>query len=638
MADKGRLQTVLAAAAAAVICGGAALFGVGFYRHAPREIPSAEIVHRQAQLPEVTMQGGKAEDKKEEESSSSDSSREDSRPDDSVQADVQTVSETSSSYAEKPDREVRTVTWEYEDEQTPSPEIVTAPADADTPVKTVEDGTKADREYFTTSIRDGEKVEDSTYFFTVTHLVPELEVVRCDVELDGAVLTGDAGRLELKEGENRVRVSCTYKDSKGRVYRAFRDYTLILESAQAAIFTDLTDCTVYYDAFTFYAECDEGLEVRLNGVVVEGGRDYNVTLGEGENMIRLSSGKNELNFSVTYIPVKALDIVTDLTDCAVYGETLGFGAQAVGGKAPKLMVQVNGVAVKGSGGAYTAVLNEGENLIRLLAKDGTDSIERSFRVTRLPEYDEALQPYIESISLTDNMTVKGSTYTLTLTAADHNGERIYSGGIELSCGGEIFSRSWEDVMCTGYLLHLHQGENSICIKLTDHEGRQSEFWYTLFSEGAQQGEETGRIAISCRADVVGLGLLCEDADYPVLEGESGFDTVERFLNEHGYEVQYKGGGSSRYLCRISAQGGFAAAYLTDEASAYLENSGIAVRNDGDPDSLGEFDYTSGSGWIYSRNGKKPSYAMSSAVFDDGDIVELMFSLDLGNDIRGGADE
>ena len=63
-----------------------------------------------------------------------------------------------------------------------------------------------------------------------------------------------------------------------------------------------------------------------------------------------------------------------------------------------------------------------------------------------------------------------------------------------------------------------------------------------------------------------------------------------------------------------------------------------MRNDGDPDSLGEFDYTSGSGWIYSRNGKKPSYAMSSAVFDDGDIVELMFSLDLGNDIRGGADE
>ena len=100
MADKGRLQTVLAAAAAAVICGGAALFGVGFYRHAPREIPSAEIVHRQAQLPEVTMQGGKAEDKKEEYSSSSDSSREESRPDDSVQADVQTMSETSSSYAE----------------------------------------------------------------------------------------------------------------------------------------------------------------------------------------------------------------------------------------------------------------------------------------------------------------------------------------------------------------------------------------------------------------------------------------------------------------------------------------------------------------------------------------------------------
>ena len=267
MAERSSMRNVLTAAAAAVICGGAALFGVRFYLDAPRAIPSAEVVHRSAQLPEVTARGGSDNPESREDSSSSESSRDESSKSDSPpdSTAVTAVYESSSSQSDEPRRDTVTYEYTYEEETDPSPKIVTAPADADVPVKTVEDGTKADREYFTTSIRDGEKVADSTYFFTVTHLVPELELLRCDVELDGEVLTGDAGRLELKEGVNSVRISCTYKDSKSKVYRAFRDYTVILESRRAAILTDLTDCTVYSEDFEFYAECDDPLEVRLNG-------------------------------------------------------------------------------------------------------------------------------------------------------------------------------------------------------------------------------------------------------------------------------------------------------------------------------------------------------------------------------------
>jgi hypothetical protein len=38
--------------------------------------------------------------------------------------------------------------------------------------------------------------------------------------------------------------------------------------------------------------------------------------------------------------------------------------------------------------------------------------------------------------------------------------------------------------------------------------------------------------------------------------------------------------------------------------------------------------------MYSRNGKKPAYAMTSAVFADGERIELVFSLDMGNDLGG----
>ena len=518
-----------------------------------------------------------------------------------------------------------------QEETQAAPTVTQARPDAGTPSPVIGDGREAEREYFTTSIKDGETVSESTYFFTITQLAEDLETVRCDVELNGSVLTGYAGKCRLKEGANAIRVSCTYKDGKNKVYRAFRDYTVYLESKESAIVTDLTDRDVYEESLTFKAECDDGLEVYLNGSPVSGSGSYTVTLSEGENMIRLTSGRRELDFSVTYIPLRELDIITDLDDCTVYGDTLTFTAQAAGGNSPKLTVQLNGKALRGSG-EYTAQLEEGTNTIRLLAKDGADKAEKSFTVTALPDMDEDSLPRLEEIDITDNMTVKGSVYSLTLKAADRDGNRIYSGHIQVACGGAECGHRWEDGTGTGYLLKLHPGDNSVYIRLTDDIGRQSEYFYNIFCESADVGEEVGRISILVRADVIGLGVLCEDSDFPVLEGETGFDTVVRFLEEHGFEVSSRGSDSSRYLARISKAGCFAGGGLTEEALAYLERAGISPDGISDTDSLGEFDYTPGSGWLYCRGGKKPSYAMSAAVFADGDDIELRFSLDFGNDV------
>ena len=75
-------------------------------------------------------------------------------------------------------------------------------------------------------------------------------------------------------------------------------------------------------------------------------------------------------------------------------------------------------------------------------------------------------------------------------------------------------------------------------------------------------------------------------------------------------------------------------YWTDKAKEYLGGAGVVPNGSRDDDSLGEFGYAAGSGWMYSRNGKKPAYAMTSAVFADGEKIALVFSLDLGNDMGG----
>ncbi|MBO4867598.1 MAG: hypothetical protein J5582_13735 [Ruminococcus sp.] len=637
---KSRKSIIASAAAALMLTAGAVSFAVGFYRNAPREDTSVGIEHREAMLPEISAEGLLAENsstpEKEDTSSDKDeSSSPESTPD--TEDNSRPAYDENSGQANT-DTSAAVIRTEYSQEDT-SPDdsrvptsIIQAADDVAAPAKTTPDGREADREYFTTSIVNGETVADSTYFFTVTHLIQNLENIRCDVEVNSSLMTGFAGRVHLREGANTIRVSCTYKDADNKVYRAFRDYTVYLSSSAAEIVTDLSDCEVYDPEFTFTARCDDGLEVRLNGRLIAGENSFTVTLSDGENMIKLTSGDTSLEFSVTYIPVRTLAIITDLCDCTVYTDSITFNAKAVGGNNPKLSVLVKGKALRGSD-TFTASLNEGDNTIRLFAWDGSDKTELTFIVTSLSGIDESRLPHLESISLSDNTSVKGSAYTLTLKAADCDGVRIYSDNIQVICGGEVPCK-WEDLTCTCYILKLRGGENTVTVKLRDRVGRQSEFCYNINCETAEVGEEVGRIQISVSADLIGLGTLCSSDSFPVLEGETGFDTMVRFLEENGFEVSYRGSSSSRYLARISMAGRFAGAELTDAAKAYLAGAGVVPNGTRDDDSLGEFDYASGSGWMYSRNGKKPAYAMTSAVFADGEKVELVFSLDLGNDIGG----
>ena len=54
-----------------------------------------------------------------------------------------------------------------------------------------------------------------------------------------------------------------------------------------------------------------------------------------------------------------------------------------------------------------------------------------------------------------------------------------------------------------------------------------------------------------------------------------------------------------------------------------------------PDSLGEFDFSNGSGWMYSVNGHYPNVGFADYYFKDGDVVRIRFTLALGADIGGG---
>ena len=69
----------------------------------------------------------------------------------------------------------------------------------------------------------------------------------------------------------------------------------------------------------------------------------------------------------------------------------------------------------------------------------------------------------------------------------------------------------------------------------------------------------------------------------------------------------------------------------------LTLDGLTVRQpEGYKDSLGEFDYTQGSGWMCAVNGYYPGRGLSNVFLGDGDVVTIAFTLAYGKDI-GGAD-
>ena len=80
--------------------------------------------------------------------------------------------------------------------------------------------------------------------------------------------------------------------------------------------------------------------------------------------------------------------------------------------------------------------------------------------------------------------------------------------------------------------------------------------------------------------------------------------------------------------------------LTEAAKEYgiqLDNSGAVSNSGGQVYIKGigyvyEFDFGELSGWIYRVNGKTPSVGCGSYGLHDGDIIEWVYSLELGNDL------
>lgn len=565
-------------AAAAVIFGTAAFFGVHFYNCAPKKIPERPVSEEVLSLiPTGTLNEGEHTDE----------------PDNSVTENGGEVRQDKNVQEKQEDNSPQTSegkrTSDNSEQTAPSRDIPgdgseKTPAEVTTPEKVkgndihsdyTPDGTKIQGDFFTTSIKDGETVSDKNYSFTITQLDSGMTLRDTQVYVDGNAVLQFAGKCLLAEGENTIRVACSYTDGTGKITRVYKDYT------------------VYLKTDTPTKEPDNGK------------------------------------------PAEPFGLDTDLADKTVYDENFSFYARLTGAdENAKITVKLENSKLDGSNGQYSCTLAYGENTVRVAGRNGSgESFSYAYTVSCYPPVADEDKPKLDSINIYDGFTVKGSAFSLALYASDKNGGRIYSDRIALSVNGNTLRPSWEDDRETGYILPLNAGENSLMISLTDGQGRTNDYYYIINSQGVSRGEEIGRVSISLSAELAGLYDLCSDDYFPIYEGESGYDAVCRFLTDNGFEVTSKP--DSGYISRISKTGAFSGAYLTDAAREYAQAQGVSETSPCGEDSLGEYDFTQGSGWIYMRNGDVPSYGLNGAVFGDGDSICLKFTAAYGNDIRDG---
>jgi len=179
-------------------------------------------------------------------------------------------------------------------------------------------------------------------------------------------------------------------------------------------------------------------------------------------------------------------------------------------------------------------------------------------------------------------------------------------------------------------------DHTVTVLAWDDAGNSSFKSYTVTFHFIDEGDVTGTATIVLDATTVGLGIL-DTCTVQIRQGVPASQQVLDALEAYGYEASYDGTVNVGFYLRRISRGGMADnAAVPDNLWAIILRDGIQTNaSQHYRDSLGEYDYTMGSGWMYSINGG--TYAgrgLSSYYLTDGDTLYLRFTLAYGKDIGG----
>jgi hypothetical protein len=116
------------------------------------------------------------------------------------------------------------------------------------------------------------------------------------------------------------------------------------------------------------------------------------------------------------------------------------------------------------------------------------------------------------------------------------------------------------------------------------------------------GEGDFTVTLSVSAELAGGEIIFSPANVVAAEGDSVFDVLQREMRNAGIHMEF----SNNPLLN----------------SVYV----MGINN------IYEFDEGALSGWMYKVNGDFPGMGASQFVLQNGDVIEWLYTLDLGRDV------
>ena len=144
-------------------------------------------------------------------------------------------------------------------------------------------------------------------------------------------------------------------------------------------------------------------------------------------------------------------------------------------------------------------------------------------------------------------------------------------------------------------------------------------------EDAEEPEQA-YVTVAIEKFTIGQGYLVEPVLVEITEGESTAQILDRVLGENGLRYDNTGSvDSSFYLSWILDEAGSLTAEFSEVSLQHAEEQGITITNPRRRATLGEFDYTNQSGWMYTLNNDMPNVGMSDTEPKDGDVIRIRFT-------------
>lgn len=509
--------------------------------------------------------------------------------------------------------------------------------------------------YFSTNLLNNETITEPLYYVTIMHLDEALSLVNMDVSLNNKLLTDFNGELLFNEGKNTATFTATYEDADGKLLSATHTYTIFLNTKDIVISTNLKNTEVTEPAITFTAQAKRAAEIIDIAVYIEdkqnkpiGGTAYKADLREGENKITLigytHDEKVEQTYTVHYEKItSSITLHTDLEEKRVNSAAFAFYAYATAADNDvPLTVTLNDKAITSANSKdYAVTLTHGTNIVKLSGHDNNEELARQVKlVYKDPNVKEEVKvdPNAPKLvtDLKSGITVKGNIKTMNVWPTTANGERIRGKDVLVKINGTQVPFVWDDSTKTSYKLMLQEGENNVSIKIWDEEGRTTSENFVIHSEAVEDNSVIGQVTISLEASTLGIDYLIPPTKMDIHKGEKGSYILDQLLRKHGFSYNNTGSlDNNFYLQSVTKPGLLSKLNIPDDLWALVEeNSTFADKDSYVVDSLGEFDFANGSGWMYSVNGDFPNYGFSDAYFLDGDVVRIRFTLSYGKDING----